>query len=142
MHYPTLTKLLAMAISRETWIDQLSGKLSGAFREWCKQKLADEIGYKRHNWNHEVEILLTPVRDYLTGRKKTKSKFKIKTAFKEAMEDALGSNRLQKAKYLLEEHPLTKEQRMRLEKTVLDEQLLFQQMLKEYLDKELKLIGF
>ena len=131
-----------MAVSREKWVDQVAGKLSGAFREWCKQKISEQIGYRGHDWNQEVETLVHSIKPYLNGEKKTKSKFKILLAFSEVIEDVLGDNRPQRAKHLLEEHPLTKSQRMKLERLILNEQELLQQMLEKHLSVELKKIGY
>lgn len=82
--YQTLTKVLgkpvvAMAYPRDKWIDKMSGSLTGAFGEWCKQRLSEQTGFKGHDWNPEVNALLRTARRLLLGEIKTKSRFKIKT---------------------------------------------------------------
>lgn len=134
--------ILSMAVSRSKWVDQVAGKLSGAFREYCKQILSDRIGYKGHDWNKEIERLVIPIRFYLSGEKKTKTKFSRSAAFAEAIEDMLGDGRLMKARHLLEEHPLTQEQRMKLERLSLDETSLFKTFLKKYLAEDVARLGY
>lgn len=146
MTYPTLQKILAglttaMAFDRSTWIDKLAGRLAGAFGEWCKQRLSEEIGYKGHDWNNEVDTLLIYVREALTGKIKTKSNFNKKAAFKEAVLDAIASNGYIYAKRELKTHKLTKSQKLLLDKTVLNEKIEMEKMLEKFLAKEIRKLG-
>lgn len=140
--HPTLNLILSMALPRNRWIDHVAARLSGAFREFCKQTLSDHIGYKGHDWNAEIERLAQAVRPYLTGQKKTKSKFNIKIALIEAMQDALSAHKLGEAESLLREHPLKPEQRLKLDKLDIDEDELFHKFMQRYFTEDLKRLGF
>lgn len=143
MEYGTLTKILSMAVSRDRWIDQVHYKLSGLFREFCKQELANAIGYTKHSWEVETDKLAKSLLPHLKGEKKTKTKFDLKKAFAEAVDDSLGDNKLYEAKQiLLVDHPLTKPLKLKLEKTVLDEKQLYKKMLLKHFKEPLIELGY
>lgn len=140
--YSILKMVLSMGVGRSTWIDQVSHRLSGAYREWCKQKLSEHIDYHGHDWTREVGDLTQVIKPYLNGEKKKKSNFNTLLAFNEAVSDMGGC--FLKARHLLEEHPLTHDQKMKLDHTwvEIDEDKIFQEMLKKFLRKELTAIGY
>jgi hypothetical protein len=143
MKYPTLDNILGStkiltAYSREKWIDKMSGILTGAFGEWCKQRLSEEIKYAGHDWNAEVYTILKTAKKLLTGEIKTKSKFNKKAAFKEAISDADLSGGYLYAKKELKTHKIQKEQWIMLDKTTLDIEAEFKMMLEKFLQLEMK----
>lgn len=80
---------LAMAFSRDRWIDRIHGVLRGALGEYVKVRLARAEGIPAEDWEREVLDKIVVVRQMLDPElTATKSRFNRDAAFAEAIRDA------------------------------------------------------
>jgi uncharacterized protein YjcR len=85
----TLTKIVGMAFTRDTWIMKARQFLEGALGEYAKQRYALLSEMPIHDWTGEVKNLLDQIEDLFDEKDiKTKAKFDRNKAFKEAFKEA------------------------------------------------------
>lgn len=135
-----LHKILAMAFTRDEWIRKARNRLEGALGEFAKQKFGEALNFS-YSWEEEIKSLLQAVDKLCDPQKtKTKAKFELKKAFKEAVSEVVGdqhkivyARNMFESLYLIDKKPKEKSRLLHiLHKTHFSTEDLIEEMFNRY----------